>query len=1138
MFVHLHNHTEYSLLDGACRLDELIATAQEMDMKHLAITDHGAMYGVIDFYRKAKKAGINPVIGCEVYVARRTRTDREAGRDDKPYHLLLLAENEIGYHNLLRLVSRAYTEGLYYKPRCDRELLEELSEGLIALSGCVAGEVPQMILDGNLDRAREAASWYRDTFGPGSFFLEVQDHGMEDEKRVNAALLDLGRELEIGLVATNDVHYLMREDAVAHDVLLCIQTSKTVEDQNRLKFPNDEFYLKSPEEMASLFEHCPEALENTVRIAERCQVDFDFSQLHLPDFEIPKGKGSPREYIALLCEQGLRKRFPEPDETIRERLEYELNMIEQMGYISYFLIVWDFVRFAREQDISVGPGRGSAASSLVSYLLGITNIDPIKYNLVFERFLNPERVSMPDIDIDFCPEQRDDVIDYVVQKYGKSCVAQIVTFGTMAARAVLRDVGRALNIPHSMVDKLAKLVPSQLGINLRDSLQQSPDLNSAYEESADIRRMVDIAMALEGMPRHASTHAAGVVITEQPLWNYVPLRRMGDGSIVTQFPMGILEDMGLLKMDFLGLRTLTVIDETVSIIRKVADEDFCLEEIAMDDDETLALIGRGDTNGVFQLESEGMRDLLRELVPSGFEDVVAAVALYRPGPMENIPTFVHNRHNPEDIVYLHPDLEPILKDTYGIMVYQEQVMKVASTIAGFSLGQSDILRRAMGKKDSEVLESMKESFVEGSQQKGHSEELALKLFGFIEKFAAYGFNRAHTAPYALLAYQTAYLKANYPVAFMAALMTSVMNDGDKVARYIAECRRMQIPVLPPDVNGSYANFTVDEDRILFGLAAIKNLGVGAIGAIVDERSENGPFESFHSFCERIEARMLNKRALECMIMAGSFDSMEPNRARLLRAYDAVLSAAVSRQRHRETGQVSIFEIGKSAGIEIPEVSDDALPEVEPMKPLEQLAREKEVLGVYLSGHPLDEWVDILSLETTATTDQLENMAVDAKVTLGGLVVSQSRILTRKGETMAFVTLEDHKGQVEVVVFPSVFSEYTDLLQDEAVLLVTGKISHRDDEINLLADGFRRPNSVGKIYLHASADIEKLEQGKYVLGQHGGDAAVYLCLAEMDCVILVGDSYRVEPSRTLMDALEKALGEGSVQYCPPAEETAS
>ncbi|MFO8059358.1 MAG: DNA polymerase III subunit alpha [Bacillota bacterium] len=1138
MFAHLHNHTGYSLLDGACRLDDMIERAREMGMEHLAITDHGVMYGVIDFYRKAREAGINPVIGCEVYVAKRTRFDREAGRDDDPYHLVLLAENETGYRNLLKLVSRAYTEGLYYKPRCDRELLEELSGGLIALSGCVAGEIPRSILQGNLDRAREIALWYRDTFGPDNFFLELQDHGLDDESKVNEGLLQLAAELDIGVVATNDTHYLVREDAVAHDVLLCIQTGKTTEDANRLQFPNDEFYLKSPQEMADLFEHCPEAVENTVRIAERCQLEFDFSQLHLPDFEIPGEYDSAREYMATLCEEGLRRRYSGPDEKIRKRLEYELDMIDRMGYSSYFLIVWDFVRFAREQGISVGPGRGSAASSLVSYLLGITNIDPIEYNLVFERFLNPERVTMPDIDIDFCYERRDEVIDYVVNKYGESCVAQIVTFGTMAARAVLRDVGRALNIPHSTVDTLAKLVPNQLGISLEDSLKQSPELNSAYEEDATIRTMVDIATALEGMPRHASTHAAGVVITERPLWEYVPLRRMGDGSIVTQFPMGVLEDLGLLKMDFLGLRTLTVIDETVSIIRKTGGDSFCLEDIPMDDEQTLALIARGDTDGVFQLESEGMRDLLRELIPSGFEDVIAAVALFRPGPMENIPTFVHNRHHPGDIEYLHPDLEPILKDTYGIMVYQEQVMQVASTMAGFSLGQSDILRRAMGKKKPEVLESMRQSFVEGCMEKGHSRELALKLFGFIEKFADYGFNRGHTAPYALLAYQTAYLKANYPVPFMAALMTSVMNDGDKVARYIAECRRMGIDVLPPDINRSYANFTVDGDSILFGLAAIKNLGRAVIDSITAERSENGPFESFHSFCDRIDARMLNKRALECMIMAGAFDSMEPNRARLLRAHDAVLSSAVSRQRHRDTGQVSIFDMGKSAGLDVPEPSDGALPEADPLKPLEQLALEREVLGVYLSGHPLDEWADILPLETTATTAELQDMAADARVTVSGLVVSQSRILTRKGETMAFVTLEDLAGQVEVVVFPSLFSQCTDLLQEEEVLLITGRVSHRDDDVSVVAEGVRRPNSTGKVYIHVSTDVEKLEQVRYLLKQHVGDAPVYLCLEEMDCVILAGDGYRVAPSERFISSLERILGEGSILYLPPARESAS
>ncbi len=1132
MFVHLHNHSEYSLLDGASRIDELVNRAVELEMPALAITDHGVLYGATDFYRRAKEAGIHPVIGCEVYVARRSRFDREVGKDDNPYHLVLLAENQTGYRNLMHLVSRAYTEGLYYKPRCDREIIEQYSDGLIALSGCVSGEVPQLILQGQVDQARETVQWYRDTFGPDNYFLEIQDHGLSREQQANEVLVELAEEMGIGLVATNDTHYLRREDAAAHDVLLCIQTAKTVDDENRLQFPNDQFYLKSEEEMFELFSDHPQALDNTGRIAQRCQLDFDFSQLHLPEFSIPGEFADATDYLTHLCEEGLSERYPEADDRIRERMQYELDMIQEMGYSSYFLIVWDFVRFAREEGIAVGPGRGSAASSLVSYVLGITNIDPIEFNLVFERFLNPERVSMPDIDIDFCYERRDEVIDYVVDKYGEDCVAQIITFGTMAARAVIRDVGRALNKSYSEVDGIAKMVPTQIGISLDEAMEQASDLKKIYNEDDEIRNVIDIARSLEGLPRHASTHAAGVVITERPLEEYVPLQRMGDGSIVTQFPMGTLESLGLLKMDFLGLRTLTVIEETCSIIEDSTGDPVCMEDIPMDDENTLNLIARGETEGVFQLESDGMQDLLHDLMPTSFEDVIAAVALFRPGPMENIPTFVHNKHNPEDIEYLHPKLEPILKDTYGIMVYQEQVMQVASVMAGFSLGEADILRRAMGKKKPEVLESIKDKFIRGWPDNGHDESVAVKLFGFIEKFANYGFNRAHTAPYALLAYQTAYLKANYPVAFMAALLTSIMSDSDKVARYISECRRMGIEVLPPDVNRSGRNFAVDGDRILFSLAAIRNLGRPAIDAIVAERTDSGSFSSVRDFFNRVDAKTLNKRSVECMILAGAFDSLQPSRARLLAGYESLLSSAASLQRRRETGQVSLFEVGGD-DLQVSGAGDDDLPKADPLPTNERLRHEKEMLGVYLSAHPLDEWRDLIKEEATCDAEQLKSMNQDTPVTLGGLVMAQSRILTRRGETMAFVTMEDFTEQVEVVVFPDVFSEYTDLLQDEEILLVSGKVSYRDDEVNIIASEFRRPNSNGKLYVYVDWDEEKLEQLRYVLRQHDGDSAVYLCMPEVDRVILAGSAYRVGPEKALFDALDSILGKGRAIYRPPA-----
>ncbi len=1125
MFAHLHTHTQYSLLDGASHIDALIEQAVAYDMEALAITDHGVMYGVLDFYQKARDAGIRPILGCEVYVAQRTRFDREVGKDDNPYHLILLAENQKGYANLMRIVSLAYTEGLYYKPRCDRELLERYHEGIIALSGCIGGEIPQRYLSGDVDGARSAARWYRDTFGPDHFFFEIQDHGLDEEQRVNEFLRSLGDEMDVGLVATNDVHYTTQGDAQYHDVLLCIQTGRSIDDEKRMRFPADTFYFRSHDEMVERFQDYPGAIENTHRIASRCQVEFDLSELHLPRFEIPAGYDGPNDYLEHLCREGLAKRYDTITSPLEERLEHELRVIDAMGYASYFLIVWDFIRFAREADISVGPGRGSAASSLVAYSLGITNIDPIEYNLVFERFLNPERISMPDIDIDFCYERRDEVIDYVVEKYGEESVAQIITFGTMAARAVLRDVGRAMSIPYDEVDQIAKMVPSQIGITLEEALDFSGELRRRYQADDQVRNLVDTARFLEGMPRHASVHAAGVVIANGMLMDYVPLQRMGDGSVVTQFSMGALEDLGLLKMDFLGLRTLTVIEESVKLIRATTNEAFNIEAIPMDDPTTFQLIAQGETEGVFQLESEGMRDLLRELVPTGFEDIIAAVALYRPGPMENIPTFVHNKHNPEDVEYLHPDLEPILKDTYGIIVYQEQVMQVASVMAGFSLGQADILRRAMGKKKADVIESVKHQFIEGCRANGHERDLAVKLFSFIEKFANYGFNRGHTAPYALLAYQTAYLKANYPLAFMAALLTSIMGDSDKVKKYVDECRRMGIEIVPPDINKSMMNFTVDDDRILFGLAAVKNVGRPAIEAVVSERETNGGFFSLWDFCERVDHKRLNRRATESLIQAGAFDSLEPNRGHLLARCDSVLSSAHRSQRQRMSGQMSLFELGASA---IPNGSFGESHETKeaPLTAEEKLALEKDVLGVYLSGHPLDQWRPLLEEEITATASQVHEMSEETSVVVGGLLVDQSRILTRKKETMAFLTLEDWTGRIELVVFPGVFESAADKLHAEEVLVVSGCVSHRGEQVNVRAESFWVPGEAGKVFIELPAieeDPELLEQLKYVLCHHKGDAPVYLCLPDDDRVVRAGPRFNVTPDERFKEAVERLVG---------------
>ncbi|HEY8450492.1 MAG TPA: DNA polymerase III subunit alpha, partial [Bacillota bacterium] len=840
-FVHLHVHSEYSLLDGASRLHDLPRRARELGMHAVALTDHGVMYGAVDFYKACRDVGVKPIFGVEAYLAQRTRHDREPRIDDRPYHFLLLARDRTGYRNLMRLVSLAYTEGLYYKPRIDLDLLADHAEGLIATSACLAGPITRLLDEGREEQALRMIRDLQEILGPENFYLEIQDHGIADERRLYGRLVEIGRRLGIPLVATNDVHYIEHRDARVQEILMCIQLGKTLEDGKRLRFENDQFYLKSPAEMAALFREVPEALANTVRIAERCNVELELGRVLLPAFSVPGGEDEAT-YLRKLCYQRLPERYPNAGPEVRQRLDYELDVIEKMGYPAYFLIVADFVQFAKSRGIPVGPGRGSAAGSIVSYLLGITNVDPLRFQLLFERFLNPERVSLPDIDIDFCYERRDEVIDYVVQKYGADRVAQIITFGTMAARAVIRDVGRVLGMPYGEVDRIAKLVPAQLGITLDDALQLSPDLARLYREDERVRELIDYARALEGFPRHASVHAAGVVIAPDPVMDHVPLQKMGDGTVVTQYDWMKIEEVGLLKMDFLGLRTLTVMEETRRLVRETYGHELDLDRIPLDDPKTYELLGRGETAAVFQLESGGMREMLRDLKPSNIEDIIAAVALYRPGPMQFIPDFIRSKHE-GNVRYLHPDLEPILKDTYGIMVYQEQVMQVASKIAGFSLGKADLLRRAIGKKKKDLIDEMKQEFIQGAVAQGYTAELAAQIYDQIERFANYGFNRCHSTPYGLLAYQTAYLKANYPVAYMAATLTSFMNNSDKVAEYIKECRRMGIHVLPPDVNRSAAAFTVEGEAIRFGLAAIKNVGRGAIEAIVRARQQFGAFTS-------------------------------------------------------------------------------------------------------------------------------------------------------------------------------------------------------------------------------------------------------------------------------------------------------
>ncbi|MDI6631807.1 MAG: DNA polymerase III subunit alpha, partial [Thermoanaerobacteraceae bacterium] len=943
--MHLHLHTEYSLLDGAARIKEVVRRAKELGMPALAVTDHGAMYGVVDFYQTCIREGIKPILGCEVYVAPRTAADRTPKVDDNLYHLVLLAENDTGYKNLMELVSRGFTEGFYYKPRVDKLWLGQLSKGLIALSGCTAGEVAAHILNGEPDKARRAAATYREIFGPDNFFLELQDHGLDEQRRINPELLRLSRELSIPTVATNDVHYVNEEDAALQDILLCIQTGKTVSDTNRLRFHSNQLYLKSAREMAVVFRDQPETLARTCEIAERCRVKLSFGQYHLPAYPVPQGH-TPASYLRELCYAGLKRRYGEPEQAVVDRLEYELRVIEEMDYPSYFLIVWDLVRFARENQVLVGPGRGSAAGSLVAYCLGITNIDPLRYGLLFERFLNPERVSLPDIDIDFCYELREKVIDYVFQRYGADRVAQIATFGTLAARAAIRDVGRVLGLPYGDVDRVARLVPGEPHMTVARALEASPDLLELYQNDPVVKRLLDIAARLEGVPRHASTHAAGIVIAPEPLTRFVPLHRVADGTVATQFTKEAVEELGLLKMDLLGLRTLTVIGETLRIIKRLRGILIDEENLPLDDPATYALLGRGETAGVFQLESSGMRNLLRELKPSVFEDLIALVALYRPGPLGSgmVEDFIRRKHGRTPVVYLHPLLEPILKETYGVILYQEQVMQIASTLAGFSLGEADLLRRAMGKKKPEIIAGLRSRFVEGAAANGIPEKLAGEIFDLMEYFAGYGFNKSHSAAYAMVAYQTAYLKANYPVEYMAALLTSVRDNSDKVAAYVEECRRLGIAVLPPDVNESRRNFTVVPGGVRFGLAAIKNVGETAVEAIIAARNEGGPFRDFGDFCSRINPRVINRRVLESLARAGAFSSLGHTRSQVLAVLDGGLELAQRSAKEKDSHQLSLFGDLENNGYDI---RIDATREEFPQQEL--LKMEKELLGLYISG---------------------------------------------------------------------------------------------------------------------------------------------------------------------------------------------
>lgn len=1066
-FVHLHVHTEYSLLDGANRIDDLIKRVKELGMKSVAITDHGVMYGVIDFYKEAKKNDIKPILGCEVYTAKRSRFDKDANMDSEMGHLVLLSQNLKGYKNLMKLVSIGFTDGYYYKPRVDMEVLKEYSEGLIALSACLSGDVPRAILQGNYEGAKEKALLYNSIFGQGNFYLELQSNGIEEQNLVNQKLMKLSKETGIPLVATNDAHFLRKEDARAHEILLCIQTGKSINDENRMRFNTEETYVKSPEEMEEAFRNIAEALDNTVKIAERCNVELEFGKLHLPEYEVPEGR-EPFEYLYELCFTGLDRVYGKNvDEEKKERLRYELSVIKQMGYVDYFLIVWDFIKYAKENGIAVGPGRGSAAGSLVSYTLGITTIDPLKYNLLFERFLNPERVSMPDIDVDFCYERRQEVIDYVVRKYGEDRVAQIVTFGTMAARAAIRDVGRALDISYGEVDQIAKAIPMQIGMNIEKALEINNDLRDKYENDEVARELIDTAMLLEGMPRHASTHAAGVVISKDPIREYVPLAK-NDDNIVTQFPMGLLEDLGLLKMDFLGLRTLTVIRDCVDMIKENHGVSIDIDRIDMDDQKVYKMISEGRTSGVFQLESSGMTQFMKDLQPSSLEDIIAGISLYRPGPMDQIPRYIRSKNNPSEIRYHHPLLENILDVTYGCMVYQEQVMQIVRELAGYSYGRSDLVRRAMSKKKVSVMEEERKNFiygildengnvvVNGAIRNGVDEKTANQIFDEMMDFASYAFNKSHAAAYAVVGYQTAWLKYYYPVEFMAALMNSFLGSSDKVSHYVYEAKNMGIDVLPPDINESSVKFTVVNGKIRFGMAAIKNVGEGAVAQIIQERKKNGNFKTFIDFCKKMDGHEVNKRCVESMIKSGCFDSTGVYRSQLMAIFEKTLDSIAATRKRNYEGQLSIFEVAKKETVE----DKEEYPDLKEFATEALLAMEKEMLGLYVSGHPLDKYKEamerfftITSYDLSASFESEDTMELETEVKIsdgkeiitGGMIVSKTVKTTKNNKTMAFITLEDIFGTMEIIVFPNILSKYGSVMSEESIILVKGKITMREGE---------------------------------------------------------------------------------------------
>ncbi|MBD5645453.1 DNA polymerase III subunit alpha [Clostridium botulinum] len=1171
-WVSLHQHTEYSLLDSSAKISDLIKRAKEFGMKSIAITDHGVMYGCVDFYKEAIKQGIKPIIGCEIYVASKSMYIKQQDKENETHHLVLLVKNEIGYKNLMEIVSKASVEGFYYKPRVDHEFLKDHSEGLIALSACLGGEVQANILKENLKKAEEIALIYKDIFKEG-FYLELQYHGMEEQLKVNEVLVKMSKDLDIPLVATNDVHYIRKEDYKPHDILLCIQTGKTVEEENRMRYPSDQFYLKSPEEMYETFSYVPEALENTVKISEECNFDYNFHESKLPKFPLEEGV-DPYEYLREICFKGLFLRYEvlkdfidKPlsiDEVLAygdenkeafdliERLNYELSIIKQMGYVDYFLIVWDFIRFANEKGIMTGPGRGSAAGSLVAYTLGITKIDPIRYNLIFERFLNPDRISMPDIDSDFCYERRGEVIDYVVEKYGKANVSQIITFGTMAARACIRDVGRAMSYPYAEVDRIAKMIPTVLNITINKALELNPELKEAYDNEERVKELIDVARALEGLPRHTSTHAAGVVIASQSLVNYVPLQK-NEESIVTQFTMGTLEELGLLKMDFLGLRTLTVMRDAVRIIKENKGIDIDLDTIDFEDKEVYKMIGQGKTVGVFQLESAGMTSFMKELKPDSLEDIIAGISLYRPGPMAEIPRYIANKNNPLNIEYATEKLEPILSVTYNCIVYQEQVMQIVRDLAGYSMGRSDLVRRAMSKKKHDVMEQERINFIYGNEDQGVKgcinngidENVANNLFDSMMDFASYAFNKSHAAAYAVVGFQTAYLIRYYPTEFIAAMLNSVKGDNDKVSFYVNFAKTLGIEIIAPNINESYSNFTVKDNRIIFGLTAVKNVGEKGIDNIVLSREQKGKFIDLSDFFNKVDTSIINKRLVESLIKAGAFDCLKVYRSKMLAVFEKIMDGIQKQKRNNIEGQVNLFmDImdNKESSIDI------KYPNIKEFDKKYILQMEKEMTGLYFSGHPLEEYEETLKIQTShlisdiISKESLEGNLVDTissikdgdKVVVGGMITHVSKKLTRNNDMMAFIVLEDLYSSIEVIVFPKIFNMARSIINEDEVVLLKGRVSLREDEQPKLICEFMEPlvkiNSE-KLYIlvEEKKDIKlKLQETKGVFLQHKGNIPVYFCTNKERKKFRIDRELWVNGSRELMDNLRNMFGENNVK----------